>query len=74
MKMKAALFRTVNAPVTVESVEIDQPSGREVLVRTVATGVCHSDLHMVDGSIPAPAAIANRLIVAELMERFPLKS
>jgi S-(hydroxymethyl)glutathione dehydrogenase / alcohol dehydrogenase len=30
-------------------VEIDKPLAREVLVRTVATGVCHSDLHVVDG-------------------------
>jgi S-(hydroxymethyl)glutathione dehydrogenase/alcohol dehydrogenase len=30
-------------------VDIDKPWGREVLVRTAATGVCHSDLHVVDG-------------------------
>ena len=36
-------------PLTIESVEIDKPWGREVLVRTAATGVCHSDLHVVDG-------------------------
>jgi S-(hydroxymethyl)glutathione dehydrogenase/alcohol dehydrogenase len=30
-------------------VDIDKPLAREVLVRTVATGVCHSDLHVVDG-------------------------
>jgi S-(hydroxymethyl)glutathione dehydrogenase / alcohol dehydrogenase len=39
----------VHAPLTIESVEIDKPWGREVLVRTAATGVCHSDLHVVDG-------------------------
>jgi len=33
----------------VEAVDVDKPLGREVLVRTVATGVCHSDLHVVDG-------------------------
>ena len=49
MEMKAAVFRKVNEPLTVESVEIDEPWGREVLVRTAATGVCHSDLHVVDG-------------------------
>jgi S-(hydroxymethyl)glutathione dehydrogenase/alcohol dehydrogenase len=52
--MKAALFRRPHEPVTVESVEVDAPGGREVLVRTVATGVCHSDLHMVEGTIRAP--------------------
>jgi S-(hydroxymethyl)glutathione dehydrogenase / alcohol dehydrogenase len=47
--MKAAIFRKVHAPLTIEDVDVDKPWGREVLVRTVATGVCHSDLHIVDG-------------------------
>ena len=47
--MKAAVFRKVHEPLTIEAVEIDKPRGREILVRTVATGVCHSDLHVVDG-------------------------
>src|SRR5271163_3220642 len=49
MEMAAAVFRKVHAPLTIESIELDQPWGREVLVRTAATGVCHSDLHVVDG-------------------------
>ncbi len=49
MQVKAAVFRKVHEPVAIETVEIDQPWPREVLVRTVATGVCHSDLHVVDG-------------------------
>lgn len=49
MQMQAAVFRKVHEPLTIESVEVDKPWGREVLVRTVATGVCHSDLHVVDG-------------------------
>jgi S-(hydroxymethyl)glutathione dehydrogenase/alcohol dehydrogenase len=48
--MKAAVFRRAHEPVPIESVDVDEPRGREVLVRTVATGVCHSDLHLVDGS------------------------
>ncbi|PYM19234.1 MAG: alcohol dehydrogenase [Candidatus Rokuibacteriota bacterium] len=47
--MKAAVCRKPHEPLTIETVEIDSPSGREVLVRTAATGVCHSDLHVVDG-------------------------
>jgi S-(hydroxymethyl)glutathione dehydrogenase/alcohol dehydrogenase len=46
---KAAVFRKVHEPLTIESVDVDEPWGREVLVRTAATGVCHSDLHVVDG-------------------------
>ncbi len=49
MEIEAAVFRKVLEPLSIERVEIDAPSEREVLVRTVATGVCHSDLHFVDG-------------------------
>ena len=49
MEAAAAVFRKVHEPLTIEQVEIDKPWGREVLVRTAATGVCHSDLHVVDG-------------------------
>jgi S-(hydroxymethyl)glutathione dehydrogenase/alcohol dehydrogenase len=53
--MKAALFHGPLQPLTIEDVEIDQPIGNEVLVRIVASGVCHSDLHFVDGLYPMPA-------------------
>jgi S-(hydroxymethyl)glutathione dehydrogenase/alcohol dehydrogenase len=49
MQIEAAVFRKVHEPLTIEPVDIDRPRAREVLVRTVATGVCHSDLHVVDG-------------------------
>ncbi len=49
MRSNAAVFRRVHEALTIEAVDIDQPRGREVLVRTAATGVCHSDLHVVDG-------------------------
>ena len=49
MEFKAAVFRKVHEPLTIETVEMDEPRGREIIVRTVATGVCHSDLHVVDG-------------------------
>ena len=52
MQIKAAILRETNQPLTVEEVEIDEPGPREVLVRTVATGVCHSDLHCVRGALP----------------------
>jgi len=49
MEINAAVFRKVHEKLTIEAVDIDKPWGREVLVRTAATGVCHSDLHVVDG-------------------------
>jgi len=54
MEINAAVFRKINEPLTVEVVNIDKPAGHEVLVRTVATGVCHSDLHVVDGKSRYP--------------------
>ncbi len=43
--MKAAVFHSPNQPLTIEQVDIDDPQDHEVLVRTAASGVCHSDLH-----------------------------
>ena len=59
--MKAAVFYGPKQPLVIEDVEIDKPLDREVLVRTVASGVCHSDLHFVDGyySFPAPAVLGH---------------
>jgi S-(hydroxymethyl)glutathione dehydrogenase/alcohol dehydrogenase len=45
--MPPAVLREAHEPLTIESVEFDKPWGRKVLVRTAATGVCHSDLHVV---------------------------
>ena len=53
--MKAAVFHGAGKPLTIEQVDIAKPIGREVLVRTVASGVCHSDLHFIDGYYPFPA-------------------
>jgi S-(hydroxymethyl)glutathione dehydrogenase/alcohol dehydrogenase len=52
--MKAALFHGPHQDLTIEELDIDTPLAREVLVRTGATGVCHSDLHFVDGLYPFP--------------------
>ena len=52
--MKAAVFHGVQKPLTIENVDIAAPIKREVLVRTVASGVCHSDLHFIDGYYPFP--------------------
>ncbi len=49
MQIQAAVFRKPHESLTIETVDIDKPWGREVIVRTAATGVCHSDLHIVDG-------------------------
>ena len=55
--MKAAVLREVDRPLEVEEVQVDKPGPREVLVRTGATGVCHSDLHFVEGLYSTPMPI-----------------
>ena len=53
--MKAAVFHGPKLPLSIEDVELDKPQEREVLIKTVASGVCHSDLHFVEGLYPYPA-------------------
>lgn len=59
--MKAAVFHGPHQPLTIEDVEVDKPGPREVLVKTVASGVCHSDLHFVEGlwMFPPPAVLGH---------------
>jgi S-(hydroxymethyl)glutathione dehydrogenase/alcohol dehydrogenase len=52
--MKAAVMRANNAPLEIEDVDIDSPGPGEVLVKTVASGICHSDLHVIEGGLPMP--------------------
>lgn len=52
--MKAAVLHSVPGRLDIEDVEIGTPGPREVLVRTVAAGVCHSDLHFMEGLYPHP--------------------
>ncbi|WP_454766191.1 Zn-dependent alcohol dehydrogenase [Cupriavidus campinensis] len=55
--MKAAVFHRPGQPLSIEDVAIAKPGPREVLIRTHAVGVCHSDLHFVDGVFPHPAPV-----------------
>ncbi len=52
--MKAAVLREVRTPLQIEEVQIGKPGPHEVLIRTAAAGVCHSDLHFIEGSYPHP--------------------
>ncbi|CAH1657784.1 zinc-dependent alcohol dehydrogenase family protein [Chelatococcus asaccharovorans] len=62
MRMRAAVLRAspvsapfaLSRPLTVEEVELDEPGHGEVLVRVRATGLCHSDLSVIDGNRPRP--------------------
>ena len=52
--MKAAVFHAAHQPLTIEDVEIEKPKRREVLLRTAFAGLCHSDLHFMEGLYPYP--------------------
>ncbi len=54
MKTKAAVLYEAGQPAVIEEITLDPPRQDEVLVRMAAAGVCHSDLHVRDGSIPEP--------------------
>lgn len=55
--MKAAVLRKVGEPLEVEEIQISKPKPREVLIKTAAAGVCHSDLHFVKGLWPIPMPV-----------------
>ncbi|MBV8096771.1 MAG: alcohol dehydrogenase AdhP [Acetobacteraceae bacterium] len=50
--MKAAVVHAFGKPLEIEEVPIPTPRPGEVLVKIVATGVCHTDLHAADGDWP----------------------
>jgi S-(hydroxymethyl)glutathione dehydrogenase/alcohol dehydrogenase len=47
--MRAAVLPRIPSSLAIADVQIDRPGPREVLVRTVASGLCHSDLHFMEG-------------------------
>lgn len=58
---KAAVFRGAGMPLDVTQLDVGAPRDGEVLVRYAASGLCHSDLHIMDGSMahPAPAVLGH---------------
>ncbi|ROZ99352.1 Zn-dependent alcohol dehydrogenase [Gordonia sp. OPL2] len=63
IEFKAAVFRSPNTPLTVETVSIPStPPPGEVLVRIKASGLCHSDLHVIVGEwdgVPTPMVLGH---------------
>ena len=52
--MKAAVLIEPGKPLVIEQVNIANPGPHEVLIRTAACGLCHSDLHFIEGTYPHP--------------------
>ena len=57
MQIEAAVLRGRGQKFELEQVELEGPREDEVLVRIVATGICHSDLAVVSGDLPLPTPI-----------------
>ena len=47
--MRAAVLRELKTPLKIEAVAMPEPGPGEVLIKVAACGVCHSDVHAVDG-------------------------
>jgi S-(hydroxymethyl)glutathione dehydrogenase/alcohol dehydrogenase len=55
--MRAAVLHRAGEPLRIQEVEVDPPREGEVAVRMAASGVCHSDLHVIDGVHPNPLPV-----------------
>ena len=54
MTIRAAVLRAAGAPLTIETLTLRDLGARDVRVNVAASGVCRSDLSIVDGAIPHP--------------------
>jgi Zn-dependent alcohol dehydrogenase len=68
-KMRAAILYHTNTALRVEEVTIDDPWEREIMVKLVATGICHSDLLPIKGEVPSPLPIVLGHEGAGIVER-----
>jgi len=69
MDILAAVARAPHAPFSLETVTLDAPRDDEILVRVVATGICHTDIAMRDGAFPVPQPIVLGHEGAGIVER-----
>lgn len=54
VKSRAAVMWESNQPLDIRTIDVDDPGPGEVRIKMVSGGVCHSDLHTLDGSIGYP--------------------
>jgi len=50
--MKAAVVHAFGQPLQIEEMTVKEPGLHQILVKVIASGVCHTDLHAVDGDWP----------------------
>ncbi|HVA74789.1 MAG TPA: NDMA-dependent alcohol dehydrogenase [Acidimicrobiales bacterium] len=66
MKSKAAILWETNSKWSIEDIELDPPKQGEVLVKLAASGLCHSDEHLVTGDMVLDQATADALGLKQL--------
>ncbi|XP_073897573.1 alcohol dehydrogenase E chain-like isoform X3 [Castor canadensis] len=54
IKCKAAVLWEIKKPLSIEEVEVAPPKAHKVRMKIVATGICHSDDHVIAGTITMP--------------------
>tara|TARA_B110000438_G_C15754992_1_gene624672 strand:+ start:118 stop:1197 length:1080 start_codon:yes stop_codon:yes gene_type:complete len=68
--MKAAVLNAPQTPLSIEELTLDKPGPTEAVIRVIAAGVCHSDLHFIEGTYPTrhPAVLGHEVagIVSEI--------
>ncbi|KAL1364620.1 hypothetical protein HN51_012772 [Arachis hypogaea] len=71
--MRGAVYWEPNKPLTIEEFNMPRPKAGELLIKTKACGVCHSDLHVLKGEIPfsSPCVVGHE-ITGEVVEHGPL--
>lgn len=52
MKTRSAVLHGVGEPFEIMELDLDGPGPGEVLIKYTAAGLCHSDLHLIDGDLP----------------------
>lgn len=59
--MKAAILEQIPGELVIDDLTVRNPQAHEVLIRTVASGLCHSDLHFLEGlyQCPVPAVLGH---------------
>src|SRR5262249_61721954 len=54
MQITAAVLHKAGAPMSIETLDLDDPRPTEIVVEIAGTGVCHTDLTFRDGAWPYP--------------------
>ncbi len=57
MKITAAVAYDHHKPMSLEQLDLEEPRDDEILVRLVATGLCHTDMAVIEGQLPTPLPV-----------------